>query len=298
MSDFGSRILVTGANGFVGRCLVAHLVAQGHTVRAVQRRGQRVEGAELIEIPDFTTYSDWEAALTGVRSVIHVAGIINVAPEQDAGPEMMRVNRDLTRILAERSAAHGVERFIFLSSMSVFGAQQADTILRPNTQVIPDGPYPESKYAGEQAVEMAAVGTDMKCINVRPPMVVGQGTKGTFYTMSRALARVGISPFGRFDSPYPIVSLQLLCKSIAALATHPDVEGGVYMPQEMTTECLPSIIDKIATVDGRTRPRHLRIPRPIVSWMMRAIGRGAIFEHVTGGLRVSDPRMENLSKGL
>ena len=72
-----SRVLVTGASGFIGSAVVAALARDGHTVRAAVRRPHLSfpDGVEVVQHPDLAQAFDWQPLLQGVDQVVHLAGI-------------------------------------------------------------------------------------------------------------------------------------------------------------------------------------------------------------------------------
>src|SRR4029078_12751039 len=77
-----SRILVTGASGFVGRALVTDLADAGHTVRAAMRQPADVfpRSVEVVAVSDLTRPVEWRALLKNVDTVVHLAGIAHAGP--------------------------------------------------------------------------------------------------------------------------------------------------------------------------------------------------------------------------
>src|SRR5262245_55767049 len=96
-----TRILVTGASGFVGRALVAELANVGHSVRAAMRQPADVfpRSVEVIAVSDLTRPVEWRAILKNVETVVHLAGIAHAGPEI-AEKTYDRVNRLATAELA------------------------------------------------------------------------------------------------------------------------------------------------------------------------------------------------------
>ena len=73
-----SVILITGASGFLGRHLTAHLAAQGHRIRAAARRPDIIAtqaNVTPVPMPDLMHPADWRPLLSGASHVVHLAGI-------------------------------------------------------------------------------------------------------------------------------------------------------------------------------------------------------------------------------
>jgi nucleoside-diphosphate-sugar epimerase len=125
-----TRILVTGASGFVGRAVVAAFVRSGRAVRAAVRRAPGASspaGVEMVQHPDLAQSFDWTPYLEGVDQVVHLAGIAHtggVAPER-----YDRVNRRATAELAAAAAQRGIRHFVFISSIRAQTGPSADHAL-------------------------------------------------------------------------------------------------------------------------------------------------------------------------
>ena len=78
------KVLITGANGFIGRSLCAFLKEKGYFVRGAVRNGARdVSGAdEYIQVGDINESTDWQEALSGVDAVIHLAAHVHVMDDK------------------------------------------------------------------------------------------------------------------------------------------------------------------------------------------------------------------------
>src|SRR4029077_3399846 len=90
-----TRILVTGASGFIGRALVEGLAHAGHTVRAAMRQPADVfpRSVEVVAVSDLTRPVEWRALLKGMETVVHLAGIAHAGPgiAEDAYDQVHRL---------------------------------------------------------------------------------------------------------------------------------------------------------------------------------------------------------------
>ena len=123
-----SRILVTGATGFVGRAVVAALVADGEEVHAAVRHPPDppfLPGVAVVRHGDLAEPVDWTPLLAGIDSVVHLAGIAHAGPGV-AENRYDRVNHRATAALAAAARAARVARLVFISSIRAQTGPAAD----------------------------------------------------------------------------------------------------------------------------------------------------------------------------
>jgi len=154
------RVLVTGHNGYIGCALVPILVRAGHEVVGLDSclfehctLGPDVEPVTCIR-KDVREVEGHE--LEGFNAVIHLAGISN-DPLGDLNPECTYdVNHRASVRLAKLAKQAGVERFLFSSSCSNYGAAGADAILTEEAAFNPVTAYGQSKVLVERDVSRLA----------------------------------------------------------------------------------------------------------------------------------------------
>ena len=116
------RVLLTGANGFVGGHLYTLLKSKGHEVRALTRIADARYGNDNIAC-DLERTENLDSIVVGCDAIIHLAGRAHVMGDGklDASAAYESANTDVTRRLAECAANNGIRRFVFLSSIKVNG---------------------------------------------------------------------------------------------------------------------------------------------------------------------------------
>jgi len=298
------RILITGANGFIGRYLMEKFSEDQdlHSIAVVRKtpNDNRLANAdEILEVGEYLEFDRWPEVLKNVDSIVHVAGIIAAdkdLPAEQQKKQIMIANRDITARLAKESVAANVRQFIYLSSMSVYGDGK-DRFLTSETEVNFKDDYPESKFAGELELKKVASESELNWIIVRPPMVVGQGTKGTFYSMVKMFAKIGFSPFGSIKSKYPIVKLETLADFFRASVKVPDVDNGIYLVGEPREYIVPEIMTLVSKNEGKTL-RHLPCPKWLLRLSLKLIGKQKAFDHLASGLRIDCQKATELIERL
>jgi nucleoside-diphosphate-sugar epimerase len=144
-------VLVTGGAGYVGAVLVPKLLGDGHKVRVLDTYffGDNVlaankGNAQLTEIKgDVRERPLLDGAIRGCDAVIHLACVSN-DPSFELDPALGRsINYDAFIPLVQLSKKHGVERFIYASSSSVYGIKDEPSV----TEELPLKPLTDySKY--------------------------------------------------------------------------------------------------------------------------------------------------------
>jgi len=148
------RVLVTGHDGYIGTILVPMLQQRGHEVVGMDSfLFEPCVFGEKRSTPDTEVRLDIRDAelehLQGIDAVIHLAGMSN-DPAGDLNPEATyEINHRASSRLAELAKAAGVQRFLFSSSCSTYGAH-GDDFLDESAEFLPVTPYGESKVFVER----------------------------------------------------------------------------------------------------------------------------------------------------
>lgn len=183
-----STILVTGGNGFVGRHLVAALLARGDRVRVLALPGEDAiwlehRGAEVCR-SDIRDAGSLAALPRGADAVLHLAAMMDVwRPLGD----YRAVNVTGTENVARAALAAGVRRFVHMSSSSVYGMGHG----RPVDESFPlapfRDPYPVTKAEGDLAIQRLIRERKLPAVIIRPDQIFGPGDHLHFGAMADRL---------------------------------------------------------------------------------------------------------------
>ncbi|MGA3265083.1 MAG: NAD-dependent epimerase/dehydratase family protein, partial [Terracidiphilus sp.] len=158
ISESRKRVLLIGGAGYIGSGLLPKLLNDGYRVRLLDAflygedpiaRWKNHPGLEIVEA-DFRRVDIVVRAMRDVKAVVHLGAI--VGDPACALDEELTIETNLlaTRMIAEVTKGEGIEKFIFASSCSVYGA--SDTYLDENSPLYPVSLYARSKIACENVL--------------------------------------------------------------------------------------------------------------------------------------------------
>jgi len=228
-------VLVTGASGFIGRRLSHRLVARGHEVRALVRRGEggaSLPGADLV-VGDVRDPAALDRAASGAEAVVHLACATGVARER----VVREVNVEGTRRLLEAAVRRGARRFVFVSSVSAVRERM--------------GPYGRTKREGEFLVSASA----LEWVILRPSLVYGPGPQGLFAHLARSLRALPLIPvIGDGKIELDPVHVDDVCEVIVQCLERADVTRKTYDVLGPDRVTFDQLLLRIAARQGIRKP--------------------------------------------
>lgn len=177
------KILITGGAGFIGSHLCEALLAEGHDLAIVDDLNDfydpslklqnlaeiRRKGAVPLHQIDISNDAEIAAVVRSEapEAIIHLAARAGVRPSLEQPLLYARVNVYGTTALLEAARQHGVRRFVFASSSSVYGASSTVPFREDEPVLLPVSPYAATKLAGEKICYTYAHLYGIKCVCLR-----------------------------------------------------------------------------------------------------------------------------------
>ena len=285
------RVLVTGANGFVGNRLCRVLHEKGYIIRAAFRQVVPTINCcirDRVAIGDISLGTNWEKSLHNMDCIVHLAARVHVMQDSTIDPlaEYRKINVDATLNLARQAAQTGVRRFIFLSTIKVNGEQTLPG--KPFTEKDvpePRDPYSISKYEAEKQLQELADETGMEMVIIRPVLVYGPGVKGNFASMMHYLRKGVPLPFGAIHNRRSLVALDNLVDLIFICIEHSAAANQVFLVSDgndvSTTELFKQMAEAL-----NLSSRLIPIPERLLMLGATILGKQAFALRLLGSLQV------------
>jgi nucleoside-diphosphate-sugar epimerase len=291
-----TRVLVTGADGFVGRAVTRALIEHRYRVRRALRRPPErpPAGAESIVMGDIDSGTDWHEALASVDAIVHLAARAHVLHETAADPlaAFRRVNVEGTWRLAMMAGQQGVRRFVYASSVGVNGNSTSG---RPFTEAdlpAPETAYARSKWEAEQALWGVAERTGLEVVVLRPPLVYGPGVKGNFLRLVRIVDRRVPVPLACVRNTRSLLDVANLASAIVCCLGAARGVGQTYLLRDGEDVSTPELIRRLARALG-CRPRLVPCPPGILRAAAGVAGVSQQLDQLIGSLTVDDAKIRS-----
>lgn len=293
-----THYLITGGAGFLGINMTRYLLDRGHTVTSLDIASfDYPERDRITEVRgDIRSREDVERAMQGVQIVIHTAAALPLYSEAD----IFSTDIDGTRTVLDAALAHGVERFIQISSTAVYGIPDHHPLYEDD-RLVGVGPYGIAKIKAEElCISYREKGLCVPII--RPKSFVGPERLGVF-ALLYDWARDGknFPVLGSGNNRYQLLDVEDLCAAIYLCATlDREAVDDVFNigAREFTTlkEDYQAVLDRAG--HGR---RIVSIPAAPAIWTLRLLEKLGlsplykwVYETVTEDSFVSIERAERV----
>ncbi len=235
------KILITGKNSYIGTSFEKWLVKSAEQYQV-----------DTIDMKD----ANWrEKDFSQYDVVFHVAAIVHVK-ERDI-KNYFKVNRDLAIEVAQKAKASGVNQFIFLSTMGVYGKTRG--YIDANTKPNPKTAYAKSKLEAEALLN--ALSDESFVVSIlRPPLVYGRGCRGNYSKLSKIVVKLRIFP--NYDNKRSMIFVDNLSEFVRLVIDQK--LAGLFFPQNDAYVNVTRLMKTIAEFNGK-KLKTTSIFNPLIS---------------------------------
>lgn len=250
------RVLVTGADGFVGAHATSAFAAAGdEVIRAVGPHGDATGGHPL----DVTDEGAFSALLDGAKpdAILHLAGASSVAESHRKPADAARVNTlGVVHLLEATRRSCPAARVVVVSSGEVYGRVADDAPATETTPLSAQSPYASSKAAGELFATQFARSYGLHVVVARPFNHIGAGQAPHFVVPSMAsqIARIaaGEAPVLRVGDVTPVRDFSHVRDVVAGyrLLLTRGAAGEAYNVASGVGRTIASLLHALAAIAG------------------------------------------------
>ena len=266
------KILITGKDSYIGTSLEKWL--------------SQWPDKYTVDTVDMISDSWKEKDFSKYDVVFHVAGIAHVSSDPKLKNLYYKVNRDLTIATARKAKNEGVQQFIFMSSIIVYGDSPSNGVIDRNTVPKPSNFYGDSKLQADEGIKPLE-NESFKIVILRPPMIYGKGSKGNYPRLAKLARKVPVFP--DIDNQRSMLHIDNLCEFIKLMIDNK--ESGLFFPQNKEYVKTSEMVRLIADVHGK-KIRLTKVFNPFIKLMYRIGTVNKVF-----GNMVYDKSMSEYDKG-
>ena len=278
------KILITGANGFIGAHLCQELSNRNISFRSTARNTNENHYIDFISC-DLETTESLDQLMDGCDMVVHLAGRAHVT--SDDSKEKYRVaNEFVTQRLANAAVQNGIARFVYLSSIKVNGESSVPGLpIRQSDTPNPLDNYGRSKLAAELALQEICRANSMDYVIIRPVLVYGKGVKANFSALVSAVKKGLPLPIASVKNTRSMIGINNLINLIVDACTNPKAANQTFLASDGIDMSTPDLVRLIATSLNR-RPRIFPFPISILRLLAAVFGKSLAIDKLTGSLSV------------
>lgn len=274
------QVLVTGANGFLGRPLVRYLQDNGHQVVAASRQNPFVENVIWRPIGDLSSSFNWFSILDGVDAVVHLAGIAHVSSDRES---LWAVNVNATQSLLIAAQQRGIKRFVFVSSILAQTGSTASHILTETDYPNPSGEYGKSKLLAENEVKKSNCDFTI----LRPVIIEGENAKGNVKILSFIATLPLPLPFESITARRSTLSIANFCSAVRHTLETAETIGKTYIVADRQPRSIGQMVSDIREKHGRS-PLLFSVSETALGKIASALGKTDVWRKIASPL-VVDP---------
>ncbi|MDB3882578.1 NAD-dependent epimerase/dehydratase family protein [Amylibacter sp.] len=269
-------ILVTGANGFVGKSLIEQATSLGYRVRGTVRTSMFAsKHIEVVQVPSLDGNTDWSLSLHSCKTVIHLAAMAHSfsGRKSDEHSEFMEHNCEATVNLARQAEKAGVKRFIFLSSTGVMGPQVTSGVpYGLDSRPSPHDAYTKSKLCAEQRLLELSSELLMEIVIFRVPVVYGPNAPGSIGSLTKAI-KLGIPlPLGGLLNRRHLISIENLVDLIISCISASTSAFETFIASDNEALSTSDLCYLCGHFVGK-RPRLISVPPKLLMFLAGLLGK-------------------------
>jgi nucleoside-diphosphate-sugar epimerase len=265
---------ITGGTGFLGKYIIRSLIKKNINIISLQRSLKKNEATSTryFDLSDPSTLN--EKLLRGIDVIIHTAALVHDKLAEES--KHLSLNITATSKLFNLSKTVGVRKFIFISTVGVYGLNSSPSIISRYTEINPLTPYAKAKSSSEK--ELLGDKSSRIVVSVfRLPLVILKNAPGNYGLLDKISKTRLPLPFGLTDNKRSVISGTVAAQVIAKAAQDLDTFNGLHLICEsipVSTKELVVNLRKANLMPSNLLP----VPKIIMKLLLYALRKKNIYE--------------------
>ena len=273
------NIIITGASGFIGSHLHEYLSPYFNVYCLSRRPMPCIPPCKYIPMDSTLTALQSFLSLNPVCCFLHVAGLAHGKKVNSRKPSMQDYyysNTVLTLKLAKLCSDFGVNKFVFFSSIAVYGNSFSFAERRSvDSPLMPKSPYGVSKAMAEHGLLNLSRHSKLNCKILRLPLVYSENCDvGNLRRLSFLLKLRVPLPLGNISNSRAFIHLSSLCDFVYSLLNAPWDESCIFNPVDAQHYSTSSFVEHYSRLKFGRSPVLFPLP---ISFILKKIAPGLFF---------------------
>ncbi len=302
------NILITGATGFVGQHLYANQQwqqwGQSQTsfdsdpiLRLAVRDAPESLPSNTVVVGNIGPDTDWSDALESIDIVIHLAGLAHLigSSATNSYEQYHSVNSEGTRNLAIQAVKLHVKRFIYMSSVKVYGENiPSSMVLSESSETGRDcDAYGLSKLEAERQLINIANSSEMDFVIIRSPLVYGPRVTANFQSLIKLLKTRLPLPFANIDNRRSMIAVDNLAEVIQICCASEAAKNQVFLVSDDDDLSLKRLSEQIRKSLG-IAPRLFKCPLFLLKIAAQILGKSKELGKLTNSFQLNTAKAKKL----
>ena len=287
------KVLLTGGSGFIGRQLADEL-SQSRTPFLIASRATKLDisNHSSVSVGDIDGLTQWNSALVGITHVVHLAARVHITTEtsSDAFAAFRSINTDGTLNLARQSAALGVKRFIFVSTIKVNGEGRNSAYLETDKPA-PQDAYAASKLEAEQGLWTISAETGMEVVILRIPLVYGPGVGANFFQLLKIIDQRWPLPLCGINNRRSLIYSGNLVNAILCSLQHPKAANQLFLLSDGQDASTTQLVTWLAQALGK-QTRMFTVSEGLLRSVAGFVGKSSAVDRLFGSLYLDSTKFQ------
>ncbi|AOW76473.1 hypothetical protein A3Q34_06135 [Colwellia sp. PAMC 20917] len=281
------KVAITGASGYIGTKFIEHYSNEVDIVAITRNRKYEYLNKVIINSLNDITANN----LADVNCIVHLAGLAH--SNKYTLDNYNQVNVQGTINLARTAIKVGVKRFVYISSIGVYGNKSQNISLTEDVEPEPVGAQADSKLKTEIKLKKLVDSSEMELVIVRPAIVYGPSAPGNFNKLICIINKLSFVPFGLVNNARSFISINNICSFIYLVCKHPKAANEVFVIADKEYISIKNLTCNIAKEIGKPL---IQVPIPIHLMFLTAkmVGKSTLVNNLIGNLRVDSSKANTL----